>query len=68
MRTTRLPLLAWGDASYNSVLKDALGARDGSLYDVRTDVEVFSILGFYRSLCTEVTARAFAIAVSAAHR
>ena len=30
------------------------------LYDVRTDVEVFSILGFYRSLCTEVTARAFA--------
>ena len=31
------------------------------LYDVRTDVEVFSILGFYRSLCTEVTARAFAL-------
>ena len=34
------------------------------LYDVRTDVEVFSILGFYRSLCTEVTARAFALAAS----
>lgn len=32
------------------------------LYDVRTDVQVFSILGFYRSLCTEVTARAFAAA------
>ena len=32
------------------------------IYDVRTDVEVFSILGFYRSLCTEVTARAFASA------
>ena len=30
------------------------------LYDVRTDVEVFSVLGFYRSLCTIVTARAFA--------
>ncbi|HEX4048646.1 MAG TPA: hypothetical protein VH309_12455 [Elusimicrobiota bacterium] len=32
------------------------------LYDVRTDVEVFSILGFYRSLCTVVSARAFAAA------
>ena len=32
------------------------------LYDIRTDVEVFSLLGFYRSLCTEVTARAFASA------
>ena len=31
------------------------------LYDVRTDVEVFSILGFYRSLCTIVSARAFAL-------
>jgi hypothetical protein len=36
------------------------------LYDVRTDVEVFSILGFYRSLCTEVTARAFAMAAAPA--
>jgi hypothetical protein len=32
------------------------------IYDVRTDLEVFSVLGFYRSLCTEVTARAFASA------
>ncbi|HXT00165.1 MAG TPA: hypothetical protein VN915_05785 [Elusimicrobiota bacterium] len=32
------------------------------IYDVRTDVEVFSILGFYKSLCTEVSARAFALA------
>jgi hypothetical protein len=32
------------------------------LYDVRTDVETFSILGVYQSLCTEVTARAFALA------
>jgi hypothetical protein len=30
------------------------------IYDVRTDVEIFSVLGIYRSLCTEVTARAFA--------
>ena len=28
---------------------------------VKTDNEVFSILGFYRSLCTVVTARAFAL-------
>lgn len=33
------------------------------IYDVRTDVEVFSILGLYKSLCTEVTARAFALAI-----
>ena len=31
------------------------------IYDVRTDVEDFSILGFYRSLCTIVTARAFSL-------
>ena len=30
------------------------------IYDVRTDLRVFSILGVYRKLCTEVTARAFA--------
>ncbi|MEK7388762.1 MAG: hypothetical protein AAB036_03600 [Elusimicrobiota bacterium] len=30
------------------------------LYDVRTDLRVFSLLGIYRKLCTEVTARAFA--------
>lgn len=29
------------------------------IYDVRTDQRVFSILGIYRKLCTEVTARAF---------
>ncbi len=31
------------------------------IYDVRTDVEDFAILGFYRSLCTIVTARAFVL-------
>jgi hypothetical protein len=29
------------------------------LYDVRVDMRVLSILGIYRKLCTEVTARAF---------
>lgn len=32
------------------------------IYDVRTDLRVFSLLGLYRKLCTEVTARAFAAA------
>ncbi len=32
------------------------------IYDVRVDQRVFSILGIYRKLCTEVTARAFAAA------
>lgn len=32
------------------------------LYDVRVDLRVLSILGIYRKLCTEVTARAFAAA------
>ena len=31
------------------------------LYDVRTDLRIFSLLGIYRKLCTEVTARAFAV-------
>lgn len=31
------------------------------IYDVRSDVEVFSVLGIYRSRCTVVTARAFAL-------
>jgi hypothetical protein len=35
------------------------------IYDVKTDMSVFSILGFYRSLCIEVTARGFAAAAVA---
>ncbi|MBI4060763.1 MAG: hypothetical protein HY403_04970 [Elusimicrobia bacterium] len=31
------------------------------IYDVRTDLRIFSLLGIYRRLCTEVTARAFAL-------
>lgn len=34
------------------------------IYDVRVDLELFSILGFYRSTCTIITARAFALAKS----
>jgi hypothetical protein len=53
----------YGDGGYVS----ALGAmkRDNpglaGIYDVKTDMAVFSILGLYRSLCTEVTARGFAV-------
>lgn len=54
---------ASGDGGYGKALAaikkehpDAAG-----IYDVITDVEVFSILGIYRSLCTVVTARAFAL-------
>lgn len=54
---------AYGDGGYREALEaikkehpDAAG-----LYDVKSDVEVFSILGIYRSLCTYVTARAFAV-------
>ena len=36
------------------------------IFDVRTDIEDFSILGFYHSMCTEVTARAFALAAAPA--
>ena len=52
----------YGDGSYAKALAqikkdhpDVIG-----IYDVRADAEVFSILGFYRSRCTIVTARAFA--------
>jgi len=51
----------YGNGSYARALEqikkehpDAAG-----LYDVRTDLRIFSILGIYRKLCTEVTARAF---------
>jgi hypothetical protein len=51
-----------GDGSYAKALLQIKKDHPEVLgvYDVRTDVEVFSVLGFYRSLCTIVTARAFA--------
>lgn len=52
----------YGNGSYAKALARIKKAHPevAGLYDVRTDVEVFSVLGFYRSLCTIVTARAFA--------
>lgn len=54
----------YGNGSYARALAKIKKAHPEviGLYDVRTDVEVFSILGFYRSVCTEVSARAFAAA------
>lgn len=46
-------LVAWGDTSYNSAMKDALGTHDGILYDVRSDMKVNAYaLGLYTKVCT----------------
>jgi hypothetical protein len=46
-------LVAWGDESYNSAMKDALKDRDGIMYDVRSDLKVNAyVLGLYTKVCT----------------
>lgn len=51
-------LFAWGDGSYAAAVKDALGSRDGILYDVRADVKVNAyLLGLYTQGCTMVNGR-----------
>lgn len=51
-------LVAWGDTSYNTALKDALKERDGILYDVRSDVKVNAYaLGLYTKACTVLTGK-----------
>lgn len=51
-------LVAWGDASYAAAVKDALGTREGILYDVRADIKVDAyLLGLYAKVCTVVTGR-----------
>ena len=52
----------YGDGGYGKAVAQIKKKYPGviGLYDVRTDIEDFSILGFFHSLCTEVTARAFA--------
>jgi hypothetical protein len=53
---------AVGNGGYAKALADIKKSKPdvAGIYDVRTDMRVFSILGIYRKLCTEVTARAFA--------
>ena len=52
---------AYGDGSFGKALAQIKKEKPEVLgiYDVRTDMKVFSILGIYKKLCTEVTARAF---------
>ena len=51
-------LVAWGDGSYATAVKNALGARDGILYDVRADIKVDAyLIGLYTKVCTVVTGR-----------
>lgn len=52
---------AGGDGSYAKALAALKKKRPEirGLYDVRADFHLLSILGFYRRLCVEVTARAF---------
>lgn len=51
-------LVAWGDGSYAAAVKDALGTRDGIMYDVRADMKVDAYLvGLYTKVCTVVSGR-----------
>lgn len=52
---------AYGNGSFVKAIAEIKKAKPEvvGIYDVRTDLRVFSILGIYRKLCTEVTARAF---------
>jgi hypothetical protein len=51
-------LVAWGDSSYDKALKNALGGRDGILYDVRSDLKVQAyLIGLYTKECTILSGR-----------
>ncbi len=51
-------LFAWGDGSYAAAVKDAIGTKDGIMYDVRADIKVNAyVLGLYTQACTMVSGR-----------
>ena len=51
-------LFAWGDGSYAAAVENALGKRDGILYDVRADVKVNAyVLGLYTKVCTVLSGK-----------
>jgi len=52
---------ALGNGSFVKAINEIKKAKPevAGIYDVRTDQRILSILGIYRKLCTEVTARAF---------
>jgi len=51
-------LVAWGDAGYGAAVKNALAGRDAILYDVKCDLQVYSVLlGLYTKVCTKVSGK-----------
>lgn len=54
-----LGLVSWGSSGYDSAVENALlgAANSAVLYDVKSDTEIFSILGIYNKLCTRVTGK-----------
>src|SRR5437868_4350317 len=51
-------LVAWGDSSYASSVKSALGGKDGIMYDVKADLKVDAyLLGLYTKVCTVINGR-----------
>ncbi len=51
-------LVAWGDASYAAAAQNALASNaDSVLYDVKSDMEAFSVLGLYTRTCTILTGK-----------
>jgi hypothetical protein len=51
-------LFAWGDGSYAAAVENALGKRDGILYDVRADVKVDAyVIGLYTRVCTVLSGK-----------
>jgi len=52
----------YGDGSFKKAVEEIKKKTPDTagIYDVRSDLRIFSLLGIYRKLCTEVTARAFA--------
>jgi hypothetical protein len=56
---TALFMVSWGDGSYRKAVRNALaGRQDHILYDVRSDVQISSVLiGLYTRICTVVSGR-----------
>ena len=52
-------LVACGEGGYAGATSDALkGQAEGSeLYDVKSDTDLFNVLGVYSKLCTRVTGK-----------
>lgn len=51
-------LFAWGDGSYAAAVENALGKRDGIMYDVRADIKVNAyVLGLYTKVCTVLSGK-----------